>query len=244
MVGPTQSGRATLLNEDDEAIPAFVVDLAGTILEWNAASAQLLGTSAGQVRGRKCWTVLDGLDVNGGRVCMASCSALTAAQGKGSVPASDASVVCRSPEGRARRKLVRWNHVLVTATSGAASAQGAILHVMDDVGTMRRYEFAGRVLLGNASLPPPAGEPLTKREAEVVSLLVEGLTTRDIAGNLGISEVTVRNHVARALPKLGARTRTAAIREVLRREAAALPAALREIDADPPTSTDIPDPAL
>ena len=51
-----------------------------------------------------------------------------------------------------------------------------------------------------------AGE-LTRREREVVSLVALGLTSREIAEKLFISEATVRTHVRNSMTKLGARTR-------------------------------------
>ncbi|MGG0890298.1 helix-turn-helix domain-containing protein [Cytobacillus horneckiae] len=40
---------------------------------------------------------------------------------------------------------------------------------------------------------------LTKREREVFELLVQDKTTREIAGELFISEKTVRNHISNAI---------------------------------------------
>jgi DNA-binding CsgD family transcriptional regulator len=51
---------------------------------------------------------------------------------------------------------------------------------------------------------------LTAREVEVVRLLVEGLTDREIAEALSISERTAGNHVQHAMQKIGADSRTAA----------------------------------
>lgn len=48
-----------------------------------------------------------------------------------------------------------------------------------------------------------ATEALSKREAEVFPLIVEGCTNKDIAEQLFISENTVRNHVSHILRKLG-----------------------------------------
>jgi DNA-binding NarL/FixJ family response regulator len=44
---------------------------------------------------------------------------------------------------------------------------------------------------------------LSRREAEVLTLVAEGLTNREIAARLIISENTARNHVSRILDKLG-----------------------------------------
>lgn len=48
---------------------------------------------------------------------------------------------------------------------------------------------------------------LTRREVQVVELLDEGLTNKEIASRLSIAPPTVRNHVHNILDKLGARTR-------------------------------------
>ncbi|HZB11115.1 MAG TPA: LuxR C-terminal-related transcriptional regulator, partial [Rubrobacter sp.] len=58
--------------------------------------------------------------------------------------------------------------------------------------------------------PPPADEPterLTTREQEVALLVGRGLTNRQIAQELSISEHTVANHVRKILKKLGLRSR-------------------------------------
>jgi DNA-binding NarL/FixJ family response regulator len=60
-------------------------------------------------------------------------------------------------------------------------------------------------------------EPLTPREVEVLELLAEGLPNKSIAEQLGISDQTVKFHVASILGKLGASNRTDAVRRALRR---------------------------
>ncbi len=57
---------------------------------------------------------------------------------------------------------------------------------------------------------------LTRREHEVLVKLSEGLATEAIADELSISHVTVRNHVARILVKLGVHSRLAAVALALR----------------------------
>jgi len=49
---------------------------------------------------------------------------------------------------------------------------------------------------------------LTEREAEVVRLVAQGLTNHEIAGQLWISEKTVKAHVSHVLTKLGLKDRT------------------------------------
>ncbi len=60
-------------------------------------------------------------------------------------------------------------------------------------------------------------EPLTAREIQVLELLAEGLPNKAIAGRLGISDQTVKFHVASITGKLGAANRTDAVRRAVRR---------------------------
>jgi len=59
-------------------------------------------------------------------------------------------------------------------------------------------------------------EPLTPREIDVVELLAEGLSNKGIAVRLGISDQTVKFHVASICGKLGAANRTDAVRRAVR----------------------------
>lgn len=59
--------------------------------------------------------------------------------------------------------------------------------------------------------------PLTSRELEVLHLLTEGLTDRDVAERLVVSPKTVEKHVAAVLRKTGATSRTGAVVVALKR---------------------------
>jgi len=66
--------------------------------------------------------------------------------------------------------------------------------------------------------PPPTGSnALTPREAEVLAMLAEGLGNKSIARRLGLSEHTIKTHVAAVLQKLSASTRTEAVAVGVRR---------------------------
>jgi DNA-binding NarL/FixJ family response regulator len=62
----------------------------------------------------------------------------------------------------------------------------------------------------------PFLEPLTSREIEVLELVAEGLANKAIAARLGISDQTVKFHVASISNKLGASNRTDAVRRAVR----------------------------
>lgn len=65
--------------------------------------------------------------------------------------------------------------------------------------------------------PPPAIEPLTPREEDVLRLLVEGLSNKEIGQRLSLTEGTVKNHVSVIIAKLQANDRTHAVVTALRR---------------------------
>ena len=112
---------------------------------------------------------------------------------------------------------------------------GAIGYLLKDTDPRRLPHALRGVLDGEAALPRPLvarviaefrhqsarrrvpflgrqAIELTRREWQVLDLLKDGLTTREIAARLVISEVTVRTHVASIMRKLRVPTREAAVK--------------------------------
>jgi DNA-binding NarL/FixJ family response regulator len=58
----------------------------------------------------------------------------------------------------------------------------------------------------------PATDGLTARETEVLRLIAQGLSNPEIAGQLFISEATVKTHINNTFAKIGARHRAEAVR--------------------------------
>lgn len=77
---------------------------------------------------------------------------------------------------------------------------------LDEVGVVH-----GNSPSRGAHLVPAEDNPLTRREAEVLRLLAEGMNNRTIGEQLIISEKTVKNHVSSILKKMKVKDRTHAV---------------------------------
>ncbi len=61
-----------------------------------------------------------------------------------------------------------------------------------------------------------ASNILTPRERKIFELLIDNMSTKEIAKELGISEKTVRNHISNVMQKLGVNGRAGAVVELLK----------------------------
>ena len=103
------------------------------------------------------------------------------------------------------------------------SALAAICHglVVVDIDIAERWSSGAGVAGDSRAENPSSGErgidELTPREIEVLTLLGQGFSNRRIAATLDVSEHTAKFHISSILAKLGARTRTEAVIEAIRR---------------------------
>jgi LuxR family maltose regulon positive regulatory protein len=68
------------------------------------------------------------------------------------------------------------------------------------------------LLPGGRGIPPgPFVEPLSERELEVLHLIADGLSNREIAAKLVLAVTTVKKHASNIYGKLGVRSRTEAV---------------------------------
>jgi DNA-binding NarL/FixJ family response regulator len=84
---------------------------------------------------------------------------------------------------------------------------------LEALGALRDADAASalmRALGAKGRSGPRAAELLTRRETEVLRLLAEGLTNREIAARLFISPKTAEHHVGRLYAKLGVGSRAEA----------------------------------
>jgi DNA-binding NarL/FixJ family response regulator len=95
-----------------------------------------------------------------------------------------------------------------------AGASGYVLKTQADTDLVAAIRAVER----GETFPVPAAEgALTPREEEIVKLVAEANTTKEIAAILHLSEKTVENHRANAMRKLGMRDRVELVRYAIRR---------------------------
>lgn len=94
---------------------------------------------------------------------------------------------------------------------------GALGYLTKDADADLLLEAILRVHRGHRYLPPSLArlleygqdlDPLTARESQIVELIAEGLSNKEIGARLGIAEKTVRVHMTHILDKMGATDRT------------------------------------
>lgn len=159
---------------------------------WNDAAERLTGIPARDALGRTCWELLGAVDEHGALLCHAGCSGFR--QAREGRPSAVRQVSIRTVRGRRG------------VAMSTLVASGGYLHVLTDGGT------AG----------PPVEEPLepgvlTPRQREILTRLAAGRPAKVVARELGIAEVTVRNHIRAILLSLGAHSQLEAVAEARRR---------------------------
>ncbi|MFD7007393.1 MULTISPECIES: response regulator transcription factor [unclassified Rhodococcus (in: high G+C Gram-positive bacteria)] len=106
---------------------------------------------------------------------------------------------------------------------------GAIGYLLKDSTPQEIFAAVRGAAAGQSVLSPPVAsrllqqmqrpeEALTPREAELLTLLAEGMTNKELGKALFISEATVKTHLAHIYAKLGVDTRAAAVSVALRRQ--------------------------
>lgn len=120
----------------------------------------------------------------------------------------------------APRVLVLTNYDTDADILGAIEA-GASGYLLKDAPPAELVAAVRAAAVGESALAPAvssrldaslaSGDRLTVREAEVLSLVADGRSNRDIGRELFLSEATVKSHLVHIFTKLGVGSRTAAV---------------------------------
>jgi PAS domain S-box-containing protein len=202
---------------------AFVVDEELRIHFWNEAAEEILGFVDDDVVGQFCYQVLQGTDEEKRLICKACCQ--VAKFSLKAEPVANYDIYVRTIQGDRR-----WlNMSIITLKMGGNGNEKLIIHLFRDISKKKEDEMFFRRILETArryhKIPDEPDdvresenliEALTAREREVLTLLVRGLKTQEIAEDLSISQHTARNHIQRILQKLQVHSRLEAVTYALK----------------------------
>jgi DNA-binding NarL/FixJ family response regulator len=117
------------------------------------------------------------------------------------------------------RKLFPETPLAVLSASPAPDAEegcleaGADVYIEKSAGAQEISSAMRALLAGDGAFEelPPADNKLSKRQKQLIVMLDRGLSNREIADELGISEHTVKVHLWRLFRRLGVKSRTQTI---------------------------------
>lgn len=117
-------------------------------------------------------------------------------------------------------------HMLRAGASGYLVKDSAASELLNAVRTLASGQGhlgpqAAQVIAEQYRHPSAAGDPygsLTPREREVFHLVIEGLTTKEVAKQLGVSVKTADNHRTRVMDKVGAKNVVELVRFAAKRQ--------------------------
>jgi PAS domain S-box-containing protein len=179
----------------------YVVGPDYTIVHWGPNMEALSGVLSDEALGKPCYEAVVG-EAEGGRpFCAHGCSVMHLAQeGR---PVSSYEMRIRTRSGR--RRWVSASNLTIETEVGPY-----LVHLLRDAqGTHDTLEMArGLIRLSSKEeAPAPIRQDvpaLTPRQLEVLGLMAEGKSARDIGAELYLSQATVRNHIRALSQALGA----------------------------------------
>lgn len=198
------SNTAAWLTTNSE-VPAFTSGHDGTLTGWNGAAERLLQARAAEVVGRSCHEVVAGHDQFGNLYCGRNCPIQRMARRGISISSFRLHVADAAGE------FLPLN-ISIVVVDGGPDRGPSLVHLLEPL-----IGEPGE-LFGVENHPSPQTQStrrfkrLTTREVEVLQVIATGAATGDCAAALGISTVTVRNHVQSCLRKLNAHNRIEAVR--------------------------------
>jgi PAS domain S-box-containing protein len=178
------------------------------IVAWNPAATGLFGHAPEEVLGKCCADVLGWRDRHGNFVCGADCAVRK--QAARELAGVTQNVLATTKSGRAI-----WITVSSLVLPRVHHRVCRVVHFIREVAFTPLEEGATHFVHEDHRRHGLL-RALTARERDVLDLLTTGATSAEIGTRLGISVVTVQNHVAHILAKLNVRSRLEAVALALR----------------------------
>jgi PAS domain S-box-containing protein len=207
---------------EETADAAFCVNQQGEIRSWNAAAEKLFGYSAAEAVGRSCHGLLQCYGSLGIKLCTREFYARAATAEHCRIPNFDVKVKVRSG-----RQI--WVALSTLLFKDGRTHPRLVVHLSRDI-TERKHnevllhkllELAKQVVAasdGNGIGHPGPVSSLSTQEQSVLRLFSDGKNSAEIAGELGISLQTLRNHLHHVNDKLGTHNRLQAVMHAMHRK--------------------------
>ena len=184
----------------------------------NSSAERLFHRSKRDLNCMTCWGLLAAQAENGTMICRPDCHVLELVASGDACSSFDCEInVCG---------VLHWVNVSTLHISTVDSGR-IVVHLLRDVDARKRLECVTRRFLEEVaqvsgetverllSSPSPHLQ-LSTREKQVLRLLSESRSTLEIAARLGVSVITVRNHLNHILRKLDVHSRSQAVLRALR----------------------------
>jgi DNA-binding CsgD family transcriptional regulator len=181
-------------------MPVWISDPDRYIIFVNGRAEGLLGQPTGSCVGRPCSEVIRGRTAKGKPFCAEQCPVIRQLDFQTEIEPFQLRI------GAGRK--AKWIQVVVIAAQAPDFSGPYVVHcVIDDEREQRFKQYLTKVMTRS---PKPrlannrmTGPSLTRREKEILALLSDDASLREIADKLHLSYTTVRNHVQHILNKLG-----------------------------------------
>ena len=172
-----------------------------TIVHWDKRMESLTGVLSEDALGRRCYEAVMGEREGGEPFCAQGCVVMHLAQANRPVSSYEMRIRTRS----GRKRWVSASNLTIDTAEGPY-----LVHLLrDSQGTHDALEMARGLIQLSSKGEAPAPRrrdvaALTPRQLEVLRLLFEGKSVRDISSALYLSQATVRNHIRALFQALGA----------------------------------------
>jgi PAS domain S-box-containing protein len=186
----------------------FVVDPDYRIVYWDARAESLTGLLAEEMVGEPCYETLQGEDEGDNPFSAHLHSVMRLAQEGHSAPSYEMRLFTRS----GGQRWVNVSNLIVDSDEGPY-----LVHLLRDTQKAHEaLEMAQGLIRFASKKDTPAQErrnipELTPRQFEVLKLLSEGKTAKEIGKELYLSQATIRNHIRSLLQVLGAHSQLEAL---------------------------------
>lgn len=188
---------------------AFAMLSDGRITFWNPAAERITGYAVGEVLGRHCCEVFVLHEAGGERSCSSKCRSVILNKQSGPIESFDLQI--SSKDGR-----LIWLNMSTVIPPVADAQSPRVIRMFREVTAVRDVLALIRGRLAGSPTSEDVLGRLTRREAEVLRLLISGASNRALADRLHISPATARNHTHNIFEKLGVGNRLAAVTLALR----------------------------